>query len=221
MQTYDVHIRFTQPVLGTASADPAIHERFIASKAPDAPSLREEVEALGADAVQERGTTVFPKDKNGVPFLWDYQVKGFFKDACKFCRETDDAVSKGIPAYKSKIDGLIFVRPRNIRLRVPEGEPIRINERPLRAQTAQGERVALASSEQLPEGTEADFCVTTLASSIGSRTPVKTEKALCEWFAYGALRGIGQWRNASFGTLRCRITNRDTGEVVFNNLVDD
>lgn len=26
--------------------------------------------------------TVFPRDKDGTPFIWDYQMKGMFKDAC-------------------------------------------------------------------------------------------------------------------------------------------
>ena len=38
-------------LLGTASADPDIHARFIASKAPDAPSRADEVAAIGAEAV--------------------------------------------------------------------------------------------------------------------------------------------------------------------------
>ena len=26
--------------------------------------------------------TVFPRTEDGRPFLYDYQIKGFFKDAC-------------------------------------------------------------------------------------------------------------------------------------------
>lgn len=218
MSIYHVELRFTRPILGTASADPAIHERFIASKAPDALTLRQEVEALGADAVEERGTTIFPKAKDGTPFLWPYQVKGFFKEACKFCREMDGKVSRDVPAYKSKIDGLMDVGPDNIRLVVPEGEGIRINQRPLRAQTAQGERVALAASEQLPAGTTCEFYVELLASRFGARKPVKALDAMLEWLWYGSRHGIGQWRNAKYGTFVCRVTDHETGEVVYDTL---
>ena len=82
MKKLKIRLTFTEGILGTATADPEIYSRFIGSKSPDAATLPEEVAALGEDAIIERGTTVFPKDEDGTPFLWDYQVKGFFKDAC-------------------------------------------------------------------------------------------------------------------------------------------
>lgn len=218
MNSVHIDIRFIQPILGTASADPEIHERFIASKAPDAPSLKEEVEALGAEELVERGTTVFPRRKDGTPFLWDYQAKGFLKDACKAMREADGSVSANIPAYKTKIDTLVFVSPRNINLVMPEGGEVKIMQRPLRAETAQGPRVALASSEMLPAGTTCSFDITTLAQTVGTRKVANLREAIVEWFAYGQLRGIGQWRNAGWGSFVCRITDGKTGEVIFDNM---
>ena len=82
MKKLKIHVTFTEGILGTATADPEIYSRFIGSKSPDAATLPEEVAALGEDAIIERGTTVFPKDEDGTLFLWDYQIKGFFKDAC-------------------------------------------------------------------------------------------------------------------------------------------
>lgn len=217
MRTVHVQVRFVQPILGTASADPQIHERFIASKAPDAPKLSEEVEALGAEAIEERGTTIFPKGADGTPFLWDYQLKGFMKDACGAMRQADGSKSKGIPAHKSKIDQLIFVNQRNVPLVMPEGEPIRVLQRPLRAETAMGPRVALAASEMLPVGTTCEFDVTILADKVGVKSPTHLVDALVEWFAYGRLRGIGQWRNGGYGQFVCRITD-EKGHQVFDNM---
>jgi hypothetical protein len=45
-----VKIKFLEEVLGTASANPDIHREYIASKAPDAESIEEEVAAIGVDA---------------------------------------------------------------------------------------------------------------------------------------------------------------------------
>ena len=45
MKTMKVRLEFLEEVLGTASADPEIHETYIASNAPDAPTRKEEVEA--------------------------------------------------------------------------------------------------------------------------------------------------------------------------------
>ena len=76
MKELKVRLTFLEEILGTASADPEIHETFIASNAPDAPTRKEEIEAIGIEEVVEKSMTVFPRD-NGVPIYWDYQIKGF------------------------------------------------------------------------------------------------------------------------------------------------
>lgn len=189
MKTIKVRITFTEEVLGTASSDPAIHEEFIASKAPDAPSMEEEVAAVGVEAMVEKSKTIFPRDTDGNPIFWDYQIKGMFKDSCASLKRVGDTESAKIKAYKKEIDGLIFIGPRAI--------PINLSgklgscQRPLRAQTAQGERVSLANSETIPAGSAIEFEVKMLLES--------HEKAVREWLDYGALRGMGQWRNSGKG----------------------
>lgn len=76
-----------ETLLGTASNNKELHSEFIASKAPDAPSREEEIEAVGVEEVIEKGMTVFSRNKDGKPILWDYQIKGFFKDACGVLRK--------------------------------------------------------------------------------------------------------------------------------------
>ncbi|MGD7651456.1 hypothetical protein, partial [Ralstonia pseudosolanacearum] len=83
MKELKFRITFTEDLLGSSSNDPHLHENYIASKAPDAWSTAEEVEALGIDAVVENGKTIFPKDTDGTPIFWDYQIKGYFKESCK------------------------------------------------------------------------------------------------------------------------------------------
>lgn len=189
MVTMHVRLTFDEPLLGTSPANSEIYREFIGSKAPDAASVEDEVAALGADAVAERGMTVFPRLEDGTPFLWDYQIKGFFKDACGVLRKVPGKRSAKIKAYKKEIDGLIFPQPRKIPLAL--SGPIRECQRPLRAQTAQGERVSLAMSEEVPEGSAVEFDVVCLDD--GQADNVR------EWLDYGALRGIGQWRNSGKG----------------------
>lgn len=193
MKRMSIQIEFTDGLLGTASADPEVHSRFVASKAPDAPSMAEEVAALGVDEVEGRAITVFPRDGEGEPVLWDYQIKGFFKDACSMLRRVKGTESSKLKAYKKLIDGLVFVEPRQIRLVLPDGEDMTECQRPLRAQTAQGERIALAHSEECPEGTTCEFEVMLLNETL--------EPAVREWLDYGELRGIGQWRNSGKGRM--------------------
>ena len=191
--TIRVRITFAEKILGTAPANEDVYRDFIASKAPDAKSTEDEIEALGVDAVVEKGMTVFPRDADGNPILWDYQIKGFFKDACSMLARVGKAgngnESSKLKAYKKVIDGLIFPAPRQIVLHSPSG--IGVCQRPLRAQTPQGERVALAMSEELPAGTWCDVDIILMQEDLFP--------AVVEWLDYGAFRGIGQWRNSGCG----------------------
>ena len=200
MKKLKVKLTFLEDILGTASADPHVHEKFIASKAPDAPSREEEVAAIGVDAAVEKAMTVFPKLEDGAPYLYDYQIKGFFKDTCGMLSRiaTKDPVTKKktpcnesskLTSFKKVIDGLIFVSPRKIPFDL--SGPMGNCERPLRAQTAQGERVALANSETVPAGSTVEFEIICLSP--------EHEAAVREWLDYGIFRGIGQWRNSGKG----------------------
>lgn len=191
METKELKIRitFTEEVLGTASNNPDIHSDYIASKAPDALSREEEVEAIGVEAVVEKGMTVFPRDLDGKPIFWDYQIKGFFKDSCGALRKVAGSKCSKVKAYKKEIDGLLFVYPRQIPI-VTSG-PISNCERPLRAQTSQGERIALSNSETVPAGSYIDVTIECL-------TPAMYDMAV-ECLDYGKRRGMGQWRNSGKG----------------------
>lgn len=191
MKTIKGRIIFTEQVLGTASADPDVHSRFIASNAPDAPSREEEIEALGVEEVERKEMTVFPRDEEGDPIVWDYQIKGFFKDSCGVLRKVTDSKCSKIKAYKKEIDGLIFPKPRKIKIHLPEGGEIGNCQRPLRAQTAQGERIALANSEAIPAGSWCDVEILILKDDL--------EGMVRECLDYGELKGLGQWRNSGAG----------------------
>ena len=208
MKEIKVRATFLESMLGTASANKELHAEFIASKAPDAMSREEEVAALGVEAVEEKSMTIFPKLEDGTPFIYDYQIKGFFKDSCKAlqrCKgEKFSKASCAIKAYKQVIDGTIFVFPRQIRIDMHGGE-IGDLQRPLRASTAQGERVALARSETVPAGSTFEFTIQCLSDDF--------VPAVKEWLDYGKLRGLGCWRNASFGRYEYEIVKDDKDET--------
>lgn len=189
MKRIGVKLTFIEPLLGTSPANEEIYRDFVGSKSPDATSVTDEVAALGADAVVEKGMTVFPRMEDGTPFLYDYQIKGFFKDTCGGLRKVEKTASSKIKAYKKEIDKLVFPEPRQIPIQF-EG-PIQECQRPLRAQTPQGERVGLAISEEIPAGATMEFTVVCLSDS--------TEAAVREWLDYGRYSGLGQWRNSGKG----------------------
>ena len=188
MNELRVRITTTEGLLGTASADPELHREYIASKAADPDKTNEETGAIDADEVFEKSMTVFPR-VDGKPIMWDYQVKGFFKDTCGALRKIPDTESAKIKAFKKEIDGLIFVKERAIPIQYT-GE-IGICQRPLRASTAQGERIALSSSEEIPAGAVLEFTILYQLPQHG--------KAIREWLDYGVYRGLGQWRNSGKG----------------------
>ena len=185
MKTIKVRLTFTEPLLGTWPANQNVAREYIASKSPDAATIEDEVAALGAEAAADKAMTVFPRSAEGQPILYDYQVKGFFKDACGMLGRIGGKDEKGkkrainesgkLTAYKKIID---------------------MNEcqRPLRAQTAQGERVSLANSEQIPAGSTCEFEVLCMDDAHAA--------AVMEWLDYGQLRGLGQWRNSGKGRFR-------------------
>ena len=192
-----VRLTFEEEALGTCSKDPKIHEEFIASKGPNAHTLAEEIEAIGVDEVVERSMTGFSM-KDGKPILWDYQIKGFFKDACGMLSRAEDTESGKLRAYRKIIDGLVFVYPRAISLVIPPPSELGECQRPLRASTAQGERIALANSETVSVGTYLDIEIESEKLKAKKGGP-DLQKCIIEWLDYGKRRGLGQWRNSGKG----------------------
>jgi len=185
-----VKLVLTEELLGTASNDPKVHENYVASNAPDAASKEEEVAAIGVDGVVEKGMTVFPRE-NGKPFAWDYMIKGFFKDACGSLKYADGSKSSKLKAFKKYIDGLVFITPRKIMIEMSCNGSIGNCQRPLRANTAQGERIALANSETVPAGSSLTFEIRMLKADM--------HDVIVEWLNYGELKGLGGWRNSGKG----------------------
>lgn len=191
-KTLRVRLNFFEPILGSAPSDPDIYSKFIAGKMPEKTQdkLYEEVGALDTSSEKEElKMTVFPKTLDGKPFFWDYQIKGYFKDACGALRRIEGTESSKVKAYKQVIDKLVFPTPRQILINF--GGEIAVCQRPLRASTPKGERVSIAVSEQIPAGATAEFTIEMFDSCY--------EKLVKEWLDYGKFSGISQWRNSGMG----------------------
>lgn len=185
---YLVYLTFTTEILGTVPLNKQIYTDYIASK-EGAPT--EAVAEADTISMEDKGKTGFHRDEQGQPMIYDYVIKGFLKDACSMLARCEGTQSKKLKAFKKVIDGLVFVSERRIPFEMAGcvGEL----QRPLRAQTAQGERVALAFSETIPAGSKLSFELDVLDDK---SVP---EELIREWLDYGRLRGLGQWRNASYG----------------------
>ena len=189
MKTLKVRLTLTEEALGMMPTSKEVHEEFIASKASNAPSIEEEVEAIGVEEVVEKQKTVFPRLDDGTLFFWDYQLRGMVKDAIGMLRKVTNTACSKVTSYKKAVDGLIFVKERKIPIHL--GGDIGDCQRPLRASGPQGDRVALANSETVPAGSWIEFTFEILQDSL--------EKAVRECLDYGIRRGLAQWRNSGKG----------------------
>ncbi len=185
-----IRIDFTEDILGSLPADKDILTRFISHKA-NAPWLEAEEGDCLPEKTDDSNHTVFPQDHLGM-FLWNYHLKGFIKEAGNNLKD-----HVNVKNLRSKMDNFLFVHDR--RLYLYRGKDIiqdadSILERPLRAQTARGPRVSLVGSERVSTPVT---IYSTLELLYHKELNFELVKDL---LTYGKLKGLGQWRNASWGT---------------------
>ena len=197
-----IMLTFTEELLGTKAADPAVFETYIGSLHPSGATLpdetknAEETEAALKRAAEQKemgGTTVFHQ-RDGVIGIYDYQLKGFFKNSIGALNRFEAKERGGLPklaAYKTKIDHGLFVTERFLPLMLPPGQACGFCERALRAETAQGLRVALTRSQTAPPGSWVQFELRIFDRSL--------KAYVIEALEYGRWHGLGQWRNSGKG----------------------
>ncbi len=200
MDIYKVELVLTEPMLGTVPKDESIYTTHVQNQAIEQAKkngieltdeqLEQEVVSVKEMEVEEKGWTGF-HEVGGQPILYDYVIKGFLKEACSILRRVSKSRSSKLTAFRKVVDGMVFIMPRQINLVLPGEKELGTLERPLRAQTAQGERVALARSDTCPVGTLIEFEVRVLG--------VVSKVLLEDWFDYGQFKGLGQWRNGGYG----------------------
>lgn len=201
-----VKCKFISPVLGSSPSDKEVYSTYIASKTAN--NTDDELESLIAtdDEISEK-VTLFHKSKLGNPFIYDYMVKGFFKNACHACREVVGSLSSDLTAYKTKIDNTIFPVQRYIKFE--NASDIKFLQRPLRANTAQGPRVALTSSEMIEPGCTIEFDLKLRDANL--------YPYVLEWLEYGIDNGFCQWHNGGYGRF-CYAELDNEGNIISGNL---
>lgn len=209
---YEVELTLTEEMLGTVPMDKELYTSYVAAKGLDAgvdpEDLAGEVETVPGrelDDLEKRGWTGFHED-DGRPFIYSYMITGFLKEAAGSLRRVKGtkkkSLSSKLSAYKKVIDGCVFPHPRRIYPEIPaDAEGVSVDEdgrvhlgyleRSLRADTPQGPRTALVRSDVLPVDTKFYFKIQVIG-------PVSVD-ILEEWFSYGALKGLGQWRSGGNG----------------------
>jgi len=195
---YKVKLQLSEPMLGTVPTQSSIWANHIATKQAKAlkregwaeadikKELESTIEGVADNDDLQVGLTGFFNDGDGY-FLRDYQVKGFLKEAAKVMKQFG-----ATKQLRSKVVQSLFVRPRKVYVAKPNAD-LEIVERPLRGQTPQGERIAIARSFSVPAGTKLEFEIHTLNGVI-------TKGCVEALLEYGQYQGFGQWRGAGNGS---------------------
>ena len=201
-----VRLTFIDSILGGEPGSASLHEDYIQGKIPNDQYTEDELEAIKREEIialkdgDQKGKTVFYRMEDGTPALKNNHIKGFFKSACAALKSDKDKISHKVTAHKKEIDTHIFVysdadNKANRFIPIQNYGEIKSCQRPLRAQTMQGDRVAIADSEEIEAGAFIEFDVVILPHE---KKPLNKD-LICEWLEFGEYNGLGQWRNAGHG----------------------
>lgn len=137
----------------------------------------------------------FERTADGKPFLHNWIVKGFLREACRDLHNDKSTKSSKLDSINKVIDCSVFVSPRKIPINTDK--EITISECRLRAETAMGERTMIEKFETVAPGTTMEFNVQTPQDDL---VPITKE---C--LEHGAVYGIGYGRCAGIGRFSCEI----------------
>lgn len=215
MKTMKIKVTFQDPILGMTPVSPDVWTRWqeyksakVTAKAAEVFGKNDEAEDVNrlSEEIErdQKGVLGFPRNDGGQPVGYDYQWRGYFKDAFKALLASYDGQTGSIwSKTKAKENGLsnwtaarvvdqsIFVMERKIPFEGFDVNNITFCERPLRAMTMKGERQSIACSEQIPAGATCTFTIKLLKNDL--------EDYIKEALDYGSLRGWGGWRNSGKG----------------------
>lgn len=206
METRTYILTGLTPLLGSQPPSPDVRTQFIASKAPTPPDDEDNL----VQPNDEKNLTVFLRDpdKNDRLILLDYTVRGFLKEAL-----TAIKAQAKIGAPRSKVDKYVFVEPRRIPI-TRDGKPIYEEddyfERPLRAQTMQGERVTLTGSERIYDPWQIKVRLTLFPNAGTAKSDSVTWDAIETALDYGRFSGLGQFRTGSYGRFTWERAEKET-----------
>lgn len=197
METQRYRLNGLTPILGSQPASEAVRTIYIGSKCPDPAKASDEAMLLPED-LDAKGLTVFMRAPDtGALCLIDYMILGFLKEAM-----TALSAQSGVKAVRSKVDRFVFARPRIIPI-LRDGLPLIDEdeqlERSLRADTMQGPRTALTASEMVYDPWSVEFELVLLKNDGTAKSNKITWENLENALDYGALHGLGQWRNGGYG----------------------
>lgn len=108
-----------------------------------------------------------------------------------------------LTSYIKKVDNYVFILEDEIPI-MRDGKQLTeadgFLERPLRANTLQGPRVALARSEEITGDWYVDITIKVLMNNSTSKGQKFDMELIENLLSYGELKGLLQWRNGGHGS---------------------
>ena len=159
---------------------------------------------LGGISDDEHPEKMLFHREEGEPCLPSYNVKGFFKEACRVLRKTSGTSSDVRITYVNQegdriranifrvIDSMISVRPRHLIMNLPNNHPaLSVIDRKVTMTSTGGRRHATIQWETAPIGTQITF-------EVECMVPEHLEVVI-EWLDSGEYHGLGPARNSGMG----------------------
>ena len=218
MTTIRVKCTLIEEALGLNAADPDIHAKFVELKkaklkkaeadeisanldkehdeikrmADERRKLKNDIDSLRTDAAENSLSVFFIDEETKKPYFTKHQIRGYIKDKFTILKELKRgsfATFKKMP--KTVVNRQVFVGPDKILIDLPPGEEMGRCTRPIRIEKFPVEENSIKVSESVPAGSTLKFSVGILDDSL--------KDCVIEALEYGALHGLGQWRNSGKG----------------------
>lgn len=195
------------PILGSTPADFESYEFLVGKLRRENPEAAERMAAdqdlmptredIGVDEENTDPVTGFQRERVTKEIILHQQIKGFFKNAGKVLGK-----QFGYTQYRAKVDNFMSIDPIHVKI-TRNGQPLmnadRLFKRSLRATTAQGDRIALATSELIEAGWQVEFTVEIIKNEATDKSRPLDMEMVRALLGYGKYVGLGQWRNGDYG----------------------
>lgn len=243
---YGVKMWFIQPLLGSLPGSEKLRTEWIASKAPDAATMEDELLQTSVEHLIDRGTNVFARrSKTGNPTLMAYTIRGYYKEAVTAFKRSLGNGSSFCTNHKTKIAGNVVLRPNYIDLQLPEEVTGEMTEEEFKEngfghyevikfpKEGRFQGVRLRANERPLQAETAQGKITAIAASEQAPAGTSIEYKVCFELApkemkefrdgifqiilRGERHGTGQWRGS--GLVGCFVAEiRDeSGNIVAEN----
>jgi hypothetical protein len=205
MEIYEVQIKFLREILGSLP-NKEVFEKFLAPKALEEgvkkERIAEEMDNLPSDeeiGAEDNSMSRFARTEKG-PFIYENVIMGFLKNSGDVLK-----TQLGIAALKSKIEDFVSIAPIKNYFTDANGNIISKVDELTKDRTKSinakfGEKLSVLGSSEKISHANLKFYIMLIENKATKQSGAVTGDVIQELLEYGRLKGLGQWRNAGYGS---------------------